>query len=279
MIRAKVSAGSASVKPGGTAAETIGAGHPERARAMVWSLAFSPDGRRLAIGQQGIDRPPSILRVWDLAQRRDIISFQHPVGYRSVAFSSDGRTLAAGNFDGTLSTFVLADEWKIHHSENQGSPINSLAFLLQYRNCRRWGLERLGCGSMVRTPMANRRPLKYPARIWALAVSPDGSTLAVGGEANTIQVYDLATRRLKATLEGQNHAVESVDFSPDGKLLASAGGSTVKLWDTATWKDTGGHFEHHPEVLCVRFSRQTASFWPSPMARRSSSLQRSCQRP
>ncbi len=77
---------------------------------MVWSLAFSPDGRRLAIGQQGIDRPPSILRLWDLVQRRDAIWFLHPVGYRSVAFSSDGRNLAAGNFDGTLTTFVLADE-------------------------------------------------------------------------------------------------------------------------------------------------------------------------
>ena len=81
--------------------------HPERVRAMVWSLAFSPDGRSLAIGQQAIDRPPSIFRIWDLAQHRDIAWFQHPVGYRSVAFSSDGRSLAAGNFDGTLSTFDL----------------------------------------------------------------------------------------------------------------------------------------------------------------------------
>ncbi len=102
--------------------------------------------------------------------------------------------------------------------------------------------------------MANRRPLKYPARIWALAVSPDGSTLAVGGEANTIQVYDLATRQLKATLEGHTHAVKSLDFSPDGKLLASAGGYTVRVWDTATWKGSGEHIHHHPEVLCVRFS-------------------------
>ena len=253
LTRANVSAGCAIAKPGGMTSERLGTRHPERARAMVWSLAFSPDGRSLAIGQQGIDQPPSILRVWDLEKRRDTIWFEHPVGFRSVAFSSDGRTLVAGNFDGTLSTFVLADQWKIHHSENQGSPINSLAFLSNT------AIVAAGdWNGWVRfhgpDTMANRRPLEYQARIWALAASPDGSTLAVGGEANTIQVYDVATRRLKATLEGQNHAVESVDFSPDGKLLASAGGTTVRLWDTATWKDTGGHFEHHPEVLCVRFS-------------------------
>jgi serine/threonine protein kinase len=103
--------------------------NPDRARAIVWSLAFSPDGSRLAIGQQAIDRPPSILRIWDLAQHRDTYRCQQPVGYRTVAFSSDGRNLAAGNFDGTLTTFAIADQWEFQLSENQGSPINSLAFL------------------------------------------------------------------------------------------------------------------------------------------------------
>ncbi len=238
--------------PLGPRLDVVGPRHPERARAMVWSLAFSPDGASLAIGQQAIDRPPSILRIWDLAKHRDTIWFQHPVGYRSVAFSSDGRNLAAGNFDGTLSTLVLADEWKIHHSENQGSPINSLAFVP--------GGTTFAVGDWdgwVRfhgpDTMANRRPLKYPGRIWSLTVSPDGWNLAVGGEANAIQIYDLATRQLKATLNGHDHAVESLAFSPDGKLLASAVGTIVTLWDTTTWANRG-QIRHHPEVVCVRFS-------------------------
>ena len=224
-----------------------------RARAMIWSLAFSPDGRSLAIGQQAIDRPPSILRIWDLAQRRDAIWFPHPVGYRSVAFASDGRNLAAGNFDGTLSTLVLAEKWKAHYSENQGSPVNSLAFLP--------GSTTFAAGDWdgwVRfhgpDAEANSRPVRYPRRIWALAISPDGSKLAVGGENHTIQVYDLATRRLMATLEGHTQAVKTLDFSPDGKLLASAGGYTVRLWNTATWQGSGELIPHHPEVVCVRFS-------------------------
>jgi serine/threonine protein kinase len=224
-----------------------------RARALVWSLAFSPDGRRLAIGQQGIDRRPSILQVWDLAQRQDACSFEQLEGFRSVAFSSDGRTLTAGNFDGTLTRLTFINDLNTHHHfDCKGSAINSVAFVSNTTTVAvgDWdGWVRFYGPDTV----ANQRPLKYPARIWALTISPDGSMLAVGGDANTIQVYDLEVRRLKATLKGHTHAVKSLDFSPDGKLLASAGGTVVRLWETATWRDTGD-FEHNPEVLCVRFS-------------------------
>ena len=222
-----------------------------RARAMVWSLAYSPDGRSLAIAHQAIDRPPSILRIWDLAQRRDTIWFPHPVGYRSVVFSSDGRTLAAGNFDGNLSTQV-ADKWMIQTSENQGSPINTLAFLPRSTTIAAGDWD-----GWVRfhdpDSLANRRPLKYSGKIWSLAASPDGSMIAIGGEGNAVQVYDVATRQHIITLNGHNHAVQSLAFSPDGKLLASAGGANVTLWDTKTWADRD-QIQHHPEVVCVRFS-------------------------
>jgi hypothetical protein len=55
----------------------IGGAHPARTRAMVWSLAYSPDGR-LAIGQQGIDGLASVLRVWDLAGKSDVICMTRP---------------------------------------------------------------------------------------------------------------------------------------------------------------------------------------------------------
>jgi WD40 repeat protein len=227
--------------------------HPERIRAMVWSLAFSPDGHSLAIAQQAIDRPPSILRIWDVAQRRDLVWYQHPVGYRSVAFSQDGRSLAAGNFDGTLSWIEISNGRKIHHTENQGSAINTVVFLPKSTTVAVGDWD-----GWVRfhgpDAKANAQPLRYPAKIWSLAVSPDGSSLAVGGEASIIQIYDLATRCLKATLEGHTQTVKALEFSPDGKLLASAGGYTVKLWSTETWEGSGEHIHHHPEVVCVRFS-------------------------
>ena len=133
-------------------AEAADRRHPERVRAMVWSLAFSPDGRRLAIAQQAIDRPPSILRIWDLAKRRDIVWFPHPVGYRSLAFSSDGQNLVAGNFDGTLSSFSICRRLE---DPSQRKPGLADQFPgIPPQAARPWppATGTAGSGSMVRTP-------------------------------------------------------------------------------------------------------------------------------
>ena len=97
-------------------------------------------------------------------------------------------------------------------------------------------------GEAATKEIDDRLKPNVPAHLWR-----------VGGGATTIQVYDLATRQHKTSLHGHNHTVESLDFSPDGKLLASAGGNIVTLWDTATWADSEV-IQHSPEAICVRFS-------------------------
>jgi WD40 repeat protein len=71
-----------------------------------------------------------------------------------------------------------------------------------------------------------------------LAFSPDCKTLAVGGGAHNLYLFDVATSKDALPRAGHHHAVVSVAFSPDGKTLASRGGDqTVRLWDLSANKE------------------------------------------
>jgi serine/threonine-protein kinase len=231
------------------------AGHPIRSRALVWSLAFAPDGRRLAIGQQGLDGQISPLRIWDFASKCDAMWFAHPAAFRSVAFSPDGRIVATGTFDGRLERYGISGDVATPVDPiATNSPINALVFSPDSKvivtghwdgAVKVWDAE---SGREIRS-------LTYPSRVFALAVSPDGSLLAVAGEDGVINLHDLATGRLLASLKGHESGVESLAFSPEGDLLASASWDhTVRLWDRQSRKGIAElrGFEHH--VLCVKFS-------------------------
>ncbi len=220
---------------------------------MVCALEFSPDGRTLAIGQQCVGKPESIVSIWQVADHGAVFCLHHPFGFGGLAFAPDGRGLATGLKDGTVTIFDDIHARTMGESENQGSAVTCVVFLAKSSLVAagdRNGWVRFH-GPAGKTKL---QPIRYPGAVLSLASSPDGSMLAVGGDAKVVHIYDLVKQELKAILEGHTRPIESLDFSSDGKLLASAGGSTVRLWDTTTWKSKGERFQLNPPALCVRFS-------------------------
>ncbi len=88
----------------------------------------------------------------------------------------------------------------------------------------------------------------------SVAFSPDGKTLATGGNFN-IELWDVATGKRLHELTGHEVAVYTVAFSPDGKTLASGSSDrTIRLWDVATGNEIAKLKAHTEEVRSVCFS-------------------------
>ena len=67
--------------------------------------------------------------------------------------------------------------------------------------------------------------------VWALAISADGRTLAVGTQDGAIKLFSIPARREITTLKGHLTYVDALAFSPDGRLLVSSSGDgRTRLW-------------------------------------------------
>jgi WD40 repeat protein/DNA-binding SARP family transcriptional activator len=95
-------------------------------------------------------------------------------------------------------------------------------------------------------------PLQTTTTVAAsVAISPDGTLLADGGDDGTISLWNMATqRRVGSPLRNQVGDFIDLAISPDGKLLASVNaGTTVRLWDLATHRTVALLTEHRPGTI------------------------------
>jgi WD40 repeat protein len=212
----------------------------------VQSLAFSPDGQRLAVGSAfgGGQHGSGELTLWDVptgvAQWSVTLREQSRAG-ASVAFSPDGQMIASGGgVEGTSGDLRIWDArtgaLQRSLAERAGAVL-SLAFSSDGQTLVSGGFAsdtvRLWdphTGAALKTLSDPRDP---PGQVIAVALSRDDRMVAAAYDGGEVKLWDAQTGVLRCTL-GWNETINSVALSPDGKLIATGAGHKTVLWDAQT---------------------------------------------
>ena len=167
----------------------------------VSSLAFSPDGKRIAAGMfysggGGVDKEEHWLRIWNAATGEQELALKgHAASVSCLAFSPDGHRIASGSWDNTVKVWDVTLGKEILTFDGHAGMVTCVAF------------------------------------------SPDGKRIASGGWDGSFKIWDATSQVIYVSKQGHSDAVMTAAFSPDGRRIAVSGAidsATLQVWDAAT---------------------------------------------
>jgi len=197
----------------------------EVGRSTLFSPALlSPDGKLLAIAND------NKLRILEVANRKQILSFESQGELSTFAFSPDSKHIATADDKGVVSIYESISGKSVALLKH-ASAVGSIAFSPdgKYLATRSGQLAEVWAWQDAKEV----RRFPHDADVAALSYSSDGTTL-VTAAGNDARVWHVASGEELARL-GHDQPVTLAVFSPDGKTLATAGDDGVvqlSLWSS-----------------------------------------------
>lgn len=205
-------------------------GHPQDAKALAWS----PNGKILASGDES-----ARIFLWDTAtwNRREFRP--HTKAIQSLAFNRAGTMMLSTGADDEIKLWNLNDLKKpVLDYKGKGANVYGATFI--------GGTNDFACATLTNTAFVISPQGVVKKKLIILnnlvgsndiTINPAATTAITAGRDNAAAVFDLKTAARTAYLRGHSDWVTHVQFSPNGRWVAtSSSDGTVRLYNIKSGK-------------------------------------------
>ncbi len=209
------------------------------------AIAFSPNGKSLIVaatvyfykGGEASRRSKAVINLWDVKTGKlDKMIPVHAEKISDMALSPDGKYALLGceEPDNTVRLLDVATGKEIRKFAGHSKTVHSVTvspdgeYVASGSEDKTIVLWHIKSGKKIKT---FTNPQRYER--FSIAFSPDGKRLIVSG-LSEMELWDVSTSQVIATLKGDDLNPWAVIFSPDGLHVAVSARDAVALWDIST---------------------------------------------
>ena len=218
------------------------------------SFVPSPSGSHIVCADDD-----GTVQLWDVKASRVTASWPHAKGQADVRFSADGKRVIVRAEDHTGQLIDVAEHREIATFAKMHASGSRVTFSADSRRVALLfedsSLDVLDAatGKSVRAIA-----MEHGEDAFVISLSPDGSHVATGSFSpghEAVRLREVATGKEIATAQGHFNATTSIDYSPDGKLIATGSNDqTMRVWDGSTLQPISVIRGHTGPVRLVMFT-------------------------